>query len=99
VRKEHFSTDIATQAPIVHVCKGCDAKLYREDAWYKADSSYDTDDEWAREDQENRDAVRVALSDEPRGEGHPRVTYVDADVVVDRDLVIQAGTAVAHLDQ
>ncbi len=51
---------------IDHVCKGCDAKLYREDAWYKPTPHFDTDDEWAREDRESRDAVRVALADEPR---------------------------------
>ena len=99
VRKEHFSTDTATQAPIDHVCKGCDAKLYREDAWYKADSSYDTDDEWAREDRENRDAVRVALADEPRAKDPPRLADVDADIVVDKNLMVPVGTAVARLDE
>jgi hypothetical protein len=102
VGKEHFSADTTAQAPIAHVCKGCDAKLYRDDAWYTADAAYDTDDEWTREERENRDTVRVALADEPRG---PRAgdrtsdPALRADIVVDKDLVVPAGTTVASLDE
>ena len=99
MRKEHFRADTATQAPINHVCKGCDAKLYREDAWYKADASYDTDDEWAREEEQNRDGIRISLADEPHAQDRVGLPDVPADVVVDDDLVIRAGTAVARLDQ
>lgn len=102
VRKEHFSADTTAQAPIYHVCKGCDAKLYREDAWHTADAAYNTDDEWTREEQENRDLVRVALADEPRephaGDRTTEPAY-RADIVVNQDLVVPAGTVVAHLDQ
>jgi hypothetical protein len=99
IRKEHFSPDSATQAPVDHVCTGCDAKLHRENDWYTANSAYDTDDEWAREEGENRDVVRVALADEPPSEHRERAADGEADVVVDNDLVMYAGTAVARLDQ
>lgn len=96
----HVRADnVSTQAPIDHVCKGCDAKLHREDAWYTADSSVDTDDEWAREDDEHQDAVRVALADDPRPERRASTTNGEADVVVDKDLVMYAGAAVSHLDR
>ena len=95
VRREHFSADSAIQGPVDHVCKGCDAKLYREDAWRTADPAYDTDDEWAREEAETRDTVRVARADEPRA----HLADGEAEVVVDKNLVAYAGTAVAGLDQ
>ena len=99
IRTTHFRAEAATQAPIDHVCKGCDAKLYREDAWYNPDASYDTDAEWAREEEESRDAIRVALADQPRAQDRVEVPDVATDVVVDNDLVIRTGTAVARLDQ
>jgi len=99
VRKEHFSVDSAPQAPIDHICKGCDAGLHGEDPSYVADSAYDTDDEWVREESENRRAVRIALADDPGAAYHAHPANGEADVVVDKDLVTYAGAAVSHLDQ
>ncbi len=37
------------QAPVRHVCTGCDAKLYRDVAWDQAEASYLPDDGQATE--------------------------------------------------
>ncbi len=99
VRKEGFSVDTSPPAPVNHVCRGCDAKLHREDAWYSTDASYSTEGEWKREEEEDRDTVRVALADNSHPEDRAPVVDVDADIVVDKDLAVQVGTAVARLDQ
>lgn len=99
VRNEQFSADSAPQGPIDHICKGCDAGLHRDDPRYVADSAYEADDEWVWEESENRRAVRVALSDDPGAAYRAHPANGEADVVVDKGLVMYGGAAVSHLDQ
>jgi hypothetical protein len=99
VRKEGFSVDTTPPAPVNHVCKGCDAKLYRENVWYSTDISYDTDGEWKREEGENREVVRLASADNPRAPDRISVAEAGTDSPEKADLAAYAGTAVARLDQ
>jgi hypothetical protein len=99
VHKEGFSVEAPPPAPVNHVCKGCDAKLYRDDAWYSTDASYCTYSEWQREEDENRDVVRLASADDPRAQDRTTVAEADTDSVENADLAGYAGTVVARLDQ
>jgi hypothetical protein len=99
VRNEGFSADTSPPAPVNHVCRGCDAKLHREDAWYSTDASYSADGEWKREEEENRDVVRIASADSPRVQDHASVAEGGTASVENTDLAGYAGTAVAHFDE
>ncbi|MBO9580192.1 MAG: hypothetical protein J7498_04805 [Sphingobium sp.] len=99
VRSGGFGTEVAKpQAPMDHVCKGCDAKLYREDDRDSIEAVYGTDDEWAREERENRDVVRMTLADGSHDrEDRERAPATDG-LPLDQDVAGQAGTTMAGLD-
>lgn len=101
-RTGNFRAEAAQpQAPMNHVCRGCDAKLYREDDWYRTDAAYDADAEWAREEQESRDVIRAALADRPqdRDGDDPAVRMPVVDnVPLDQAVVAKTGTVIASLD-
>lgn len=89
---------VEPQAPVYHVCKGCDAKLYREDDWYSTEAIYDTDDEWAREERESRDVVRAALADGSDDPVDREPIPAADDFPLDQDVTVQPGMTVARLD-
>lgn len=98
VRSDGFQIEAAEpQAPMYHVCKGCDAKLYREDGWYSDEPVYDTDEEWAREERESRDVIRAALTQESH-DREDRESVVTRDVPLVQDGASQTETAMARLD-
>lgn len=98
VRSENSGEVAAVVGPVNHVCTGCDAKLYREDAWYPSDMVYDTDEEWAREERESARVVRAALDAVPAQE---RDDGFDApeDLEPQRGVAAYEGTVVARLDE
>lgn len=99
VRSGGFRAETAQpQAPIYHVCTGCDAKLYREDAWYTNEPVYDTDDEWAREEQESRDVVRTAHAEGAHDPEDRESRPIADEISLDQDVAGATAIAVAHLE-
>ncbi|MBO9669526.1 MAG: hypothetical protein J7485_03310 [Sphingobium sp.] len=99
VRSGGFRAEAAEpQAPMYHVCKGCDAKLYREDDWYGSEAVYDTDEEWAREEQESRDVIRAALADGSHNHEDREPAPLADDFHLDQDVAGQSEIAMARLD-
>ena len=66
---EAFTPNPLPQAPIAHVCKGCDAKLYR-DVDYEAEQSYLADEESMPEDD-----GRWTIADDPVVDGSLGASY------------------------
>lgn len=87
------------EGPTNHVCTGCDAKLYREDDWYRNDVAYQTDDEWAREERENRQVVLAALNGDPGARAPDAEFDPDEDAQPYDDTGRYSGTVVARLEQ
>lgn len=99
VRSGGFRAEAAEpQAPLHHVCKGCDAKLYREDAWYSIEAVYDTDDEWAREERESRDVMHAVLAEGSHDRDDREPVAMADDLPLGQDVASQTGTAMARLD-